>query len=273
MPMLSVIVITKNEERRIRRCLESVRWADEIVVVDSGSTDETLKICREFTDRILVRSFDTFSSQKNAALDRATGDWVLSLDADEVVSPSLTDELCAMLGRDGDGCNAFVLRRENYFCGRPIRYVWGRDALVRVVRRGCGRFRGEVHEKLGVSGRIGELTQALLHYNSENLHEYVAKNNLYTSLEAQLRYHRGEQSHSVRLFLSPLRVFLFRYIRLQGFRDGKTGFILCVLLAFFTFLVHLKLLEFARSETNQCSSAPLSSSKVEGVRGENPDWR
>ncbi len=251
MATLSVVIIARNETAKIRRCLESVAWADELIVVDSMSADATREICREFTSKVYLREFDTFDRQKNFGLERAGGQWILSVDADEVVSPALSEELRATLARDGKGYDGFVLRRENYLCGHPIRYAWGRDALVRLVRNGRGRFRGEVHEKLEVEGRVGELTQPLLHFNSDDLHEYLAKNYRYIALEARVRHRKGERFRIARALLSPLRVFLFRYVRLRGFRDGTMGLIVCVLLAFFTFLVHVKLWELGRSETSR----------------------
>lgn len=245
---LSVVIITRNEASRIRRCLQSVAWADELIVVDSGSTDGTEAVCREFSSQVYRREFDTFDRQKNFGLGLATGRWILSLDADEVVSPPLREELLATLARDGDGHDGFVLRRENYLCGRPILHAWGRDALVRLVRRGRGQFHGTVHEKLEVDGPVAALTQPLLHFNSDSLQEYIAKNQAYIALEAGRRHQRGERFSILRALLSPLRVFLFRYLRLRGFRDGTMGLILCVLLAFFTFLVHARLWELSRSE-------------------------
>lgn len=248
MHTLSVVIITRNEAAKIRRCLESVAWADELIVVDAGSTDGTPEICREFTSKVYLREFDRFDRQKNFGREQATGRWILSLDADEVVSPALGEELRATLARDRDGYDGFVLRRENYLCGHPIAYVWGRDALVRLVRSGRGRFHGEVHEKLRVDGPVGELSQPLHHFNSDNLQEYIAKNRRYVALEAEGRYRRGERFNIARALLSPLRVFLFRYIRLRGFRDGPMGLVLCVLLAFFTFLIHARLWELTRAE-------------------------
>jgi glycosyltransferase involved in cell wall biosynthesis len=248
---LSVVIITRNEAARIRRCLASVAWADEVIVVDSGSTDGTEAICKEFTTRVYQRDFDTFDRQKNFGLERATGPWILSMDADEVVSPALREELKALLARDGDGRDGFLLRRENYLCRHPIRHAWGRDALVRLVRKGRGRFAGTVHEKLDVNGPVAELRQPLLHFNSDSLQEYTAKNLAYIALEAQRRYQRGERFGLARAVLSPLWVFFFRYVRLGGFRDGTMGFVLCVLLAFFTFLIHASLWELAQSEATR----------------------
>lgn len=250
MPTLSVVAITRNEATRIRRCLESVAWADEVVVVDSGSTDGTADVCRTITPRVFVREFDTFDRQKNFALAQATGDWILSLDADEVVPPALAEELRALLGRDGDGYDGFLVRRENYLCGRPIVHAWGFDALVRVVRRGRGRFRREVHEKLEVDGRVGTLRAPLRHFNSDTLEEYLAKNHRYVALESDRRRRAGERAGLLRALMSPARVFLFRYVWLGGYRDGGMGFVLSALLAFFTFLVHARLWELGQAESD-----------------------
>lgn len=249
MGTLSVAVITRNEASTIRRCLESVAWADELIVVDSGSSDGTVEACRAFTSKVFVREFDTFDRQKNFALAQATADWVLSLDADEVVSPGLAEELRGIVARGGDdGCDGFVLRRENYVCGRPVRYLWGHDALVRLVRRGRGSFQGDVHEKLQVEGTVGTLSQPLLHFNSTDLRQWMAKNRQYVELEARRRHRVGERFNPARALLAPLHVFFFRFVRLRGYRDGGMGFVLSLLLAFFTFRLHARLRELGRTD-------------------------
>src|SRR5438445_11534985 len=132
MPALSVIIITKNEAHRIRRCLENLQWADEIVVVDSGSSDDTLSICKEFTENVFVRQFDDFSNQKNAALDLASGEWVLSIDADEVVTADLARDIRQRISSSGAGYAAYSVRRENFVCGRPILRVSQNDSHVKL---------------------------------------------------------------------------------------------------------------------------------------------
>ena len=146
MPELSVVIITRNKTARIRRCLESVAWAGEIIVVDPGSTDGMAAVCGEYTSKIYRRAFDTFDRQKNFGPELASGQWTLSLDADEGVSPPLRKEVQATLARDGDGRGGFLLQRQNYLCGHPLVHTWGQDALVRLVRRGRGRFQGTIHE-------------------------------------------------------------------------------------------------------------------------------
>jgi hypothetical protein len=178
----------------------------------------------------------------------ASSQWILSLDADEAVSPALRDELQATLESDGRGHDGFVLQRQNYLCGHPIVHAWGKDALVRLVRKGHGVFQGTVHEKLQVTGSVDELSQPLLHFNSTSLHNYVAKNLAYVALDAERRYRQGERFNAARALTAPVRVFVFRYVWLQGFRDGIMGLILCALLAFFTFLVHGRLWELEQTQ-------------------------
>ncbi len=238
MGTLSVVIITANDAGRIRPCLKAVGWADEVIVVDSGSQDGTVEACVAFGAQLHHRAFDTFDRQKNFGLALAKGDWILSLDADERVSPELRTEIQGVVSRDGVGCDGFLLHRQNYLCGRPIRHAWGRDALVRLVRRGHGCFRGAVHEQLTVDGRIGELAEPLLHFNSESLKEYGAKNLRHVALEAETGREKGAPCSILRAVLSPLHVFVFRYCWLRGFRDGWMGFVLSVLLAFFSFLIH-----------------------------------
>lgn len=239
-PRISAAVITRNEAHRVARCLESVGFADEIVVVDSESTDGTADVCRKFTDKVFVRPFDTFSAQKNAALEHATGEWVVPIDADEVVSPELAREICETIERDPPEAG-FLVYRENYFCGHPIRYVWSNDRQVRLLRRGRIRYVRPVHEDVLVDGTLGVLRHRLLHFNSATVAEYVAKHERYATLEARTKYERGDRFSVVKLGLSPLRVFWLRYVRIGGYRDGRMGLLLSLLFAWFVFRVHLKL--------------------------------
>jgi glycosyltransferase involved in cell wall biosynthesis len=248
MPALSVIIITKNEAHRIRRCLESVQWADEIVVVDSGSSDDTRSICRKFTDKVVVRSFDNFSNQKNAALNQASGEWVLSIDADEVVTADLAREIREQIGNDGAGYAAYSVRRENYICGRPIRHVFQNDWQVKLLKRGACRYFKSVHEDLDVKGAIGKLETPLLHYNSDSLREFIRKQDQYTTLEAKEKFGRGERFSFVKLVFSPPRTFVFRYLTIGGYKDGWMGFVIAAVLAYYVFQIHRKMLALTKSD-------------------------
>ncbi len=254
MPTLSAILITKNEAHRIRRCLESVQWADEIVVVDSESADDTLAICREFTRKVFVRPFDNFSNQKNAALDHATGEWVLSLDADEVVTLDLASEIRDRIGASGEDFSAYNIPRENYICGRPIRHVFQNDRQLKLFRRGACRYYKSVHEDLDVKGSIGALLHPLLHYNSDSLREFVHKQDLYTALEAKAKFEKGERFSFMKLIFSPPRTFLFRYVMIGGYKDGWMGFVIAILMAHYVFQIHMKMFARGTSDESQRSA-------------------
>jgi len=240
--LISAIIITNNEEKRIADCLKSLEWVDEIVVVDSFSEDNTENICRQFNCNFLQRAFDSFDKQKNFALDKATGQWILSIDADERISKELAKEINETINQQTD-ISGFIIPRRNYLFGKRIKYTWGEDALLRLFLRQAGRFCSSIHEKVEVTGKIGYLKNPILHYNSKDIREYVEKNNLYTTLEAQRKFANGEKFNLIKALLSPVRIFLFRFFKLKGYKDGIAGFILSALLAFFSAEIHFKLWE------------------------------
>ena len=162
-PTLSVILITKNEAELVGQCLESVKWADEIIVVDSGSTDATVEICKRYTDRITVTDWPGFGPQKNRALAMATGDWVLSIDADEEVTPGLAQEIREVL--QAPLAQGYTLPRLSSYCGRFMRHSgWWPDPVLRLFQRGAGSFTpARVHERVELEGSVGALQQTLLH--------------------------------------------------------------------------------------------------------------
>jgi len=245
---LSVIVITKNEEAAIRRCLDSVRWADEIVVVDSGSTDRTVDICRELGARVAeTPDWPGFGRQKNRALDLATGDWVLSIDADEWVPPSLAQEIRAAIADPGDRVG-FELPRLSTFCGRFIRHSgWWPDYLPRLFRRDCGRFSDDlVHERLLLAGPIGRLRAELLHETLSTLEELLAKINEYSTAGATMLHAQGRNASLTKAVLRASWAFLRTYVFRAGFLDGREGFMLAVSTAEGVYYRYLKLMLLGR---------------------------
>lgn len=239
---LSVIVITHNEEQALPRCLESVRFADECIVVDSGSTDRTASIAREFGARVVVTGdWPGFGPQKNRALDLATGDWVLSLDADEWVEPPLAEEIRACIGR-GDGPDAWELPRSSSFCGREMRHSgWWPDYILRLFRRGRARFSDDiVHERVVAAGAVGRLTQPLRHESFVDLHEVVDKMNRYSTAGAEMRVARGKGGTVSGAVLHGLWAFVRTYVLRAGFLDGREGFVLAVANAEGTYYRYLK---------------------------------
>ncbi|MGZ8151480.1 MAG: glycosyltransferase family 2 protein, partial [Methylovulum sp.] len=180
--MLSVIIITKNEGAHIGSCLKSVLWADEIIVLDSGSEDDTVEICKQYTDNVFITDWPGFGIQKQRALDKAQGDWVLSIDADEVVTTELRMEIENTLQQEQ--FNGYQIPRLSSYCGKQIRHGgWWPDYVLRLFRRNAGYFTDSlVHERIVVEGKAGKLTSPLLHDTYENLEEVLNKVNSYSSL-------------------------------------------------------------------------------------------
>jgi glycosyltransferase involved in cell wall biosynthesis len=240
---ISVIVITKNEAASIARCLESVKWADEIVVLDSGSTDDTVSICREFTPHVHLTDWPGFGPQKNRALERASGDWVLSLDADEWVTPALRDQIERAMAQP-HGASAFRLPRLSSFCGRFMRHSgWWPDHVVRLFRRGAATFSDDaVHERVIVDGKTGTLQEPLMHETFVDLDELLAKMNNYSTLSAQDMQRDGKRSGLAMAVARAAWAFVRTYFLRGGFLDGREGFMLAVATAESTYYRYVKLL-------------------------------
>ncbi len=248
MTRLSVTVIAWNEEERLRACLDSVSWADEIVVTDAESSDKTVQLAREFTDRVWVRPWPGFAIQKNFALDQATGDWILSLDADERVSPELAERLKAIVAADGPA-DGYLIPRRNMFWGAWVRHGgFYPDYQLRLFRRGAGRFvENAVHESVRVTGRVDTLSEALLHHSYRDLEDFVRRSNRYSTLAAQDWLRRGRRVGVLGLLMKPLGRFFSMYILKRGFLDGWRGLVLAVLYAEYVFLRMAKAWEAHRA--------------------------
>ena len=159
MSALSIVLIVKDEESRMEACLQSVAWADEIIVVDGGSKDGTVELARRYTSKVYERAFDHFSNQKNYGVERATGEWIFSIDADEIVSPKLKASLLKVL-KEGSSFDGFYLQRINFLFGRRLLFAGqGKEKLLRFFRKGRGRFEQPIHEKVRVEGKTGELSE------------------------------------------------------------------------------------------------------------------
>jgi glycosyltransferase involved in cell wall biosynthesis len=228
---LSVAIITKNEEANLARTLASVRWANEIVVVDNGSTDRTEAIAREFDARYFVEPWKGFGTQKNSAIARCTGDWVLALDADEEVSEDLAREIQALLAGTPQHAGFFLPRR-NFFLGRWIRRGgYYPDPKLRLFRRGSAQFEERaVHETMRCSGSTGRLRGDLLHHAYPTLDAYIEHMNRYSALGAVQAVARGKTSRSLLAFLwnvwaVPVATFYYNFFLRLGFFDGREGFL------------------------------------------------
>jgi glycosyltransferase involved in cell wall biosynthesis len=242
---LSVIVITFNEEARIARALNSVKeLADEIIVVDSGSTDQTVAICRTFTDKVFVTpDWPGFGPQKNRALAHATGEWVFSLDADEEVTPALAKAIRACL--DTPRAHAYCLLRRSSYCGRFMAHSgWWPDPVCRLFLREKGRFTDDlIHERVEVEGPVHTLDAPgaeLRHYSFDNLDQVLAKVNAYSTQGAQALKARGKKGSLRKAVAHGLWAFIRTYVLQRGFLDGREGFMLAVSNAEGTYYRYLK---------------------------------
>jgi len=225
---LSVVVITLNEEANLGNLLESVRPADERIVLDCGSTDRTLEIARTFGAKTFCETWQGYAVQKNSALAKATGDWILSLDADEAVEPELMEEIRHVLNHDLPVIGYYIPRK-NYFLGRWIRHGgFYPDRKLRLFRRGCGRF-GErpVHEVVQVDGPTGVLRHALVHNAYPTLESYISHMNRYSSLGAEIAASDGKTGFSLlNILVNPAATFLYNYFFRLGLLDGREGLLL-----------------------------------------------
>lgn len=225
MSRLSLIVITKNEEASIGRCLRSVAFADEMVVVDNGSTDKTVEIARALGARVIeARDWPGFGPQKNRALDAATGDWVLSLDADEWVEAPLADEIRALVAR-ANPADGYNIPRRSRFCGKVVHFCgWSPDYVLRLFRRERGRFSDDkVHEHVDVKGRIAKLKNPIEHDSITDLADAEDKIERYATAAAQALKAKGKKSSLLKAWLRGQGAFLRTYIFRLGFLDGITG--------------------------------------------------
>jgi glycosyltransferase involved in cell wall biosynthesis len=258
---LSVVIITRNEAHRIGRCLDSVRWADEIIVVDQHSTDGTTDLCRQVGAKVFSREMTAgFGEQKNFAIAQASQPWILSLDADEVVTRELCGAILHAIAEPSDLAGYRVRRLTNYL-NRFIRHCgWYPNPVLRLFRKGAARFTDAfVHEELVVDGPVGELSGDLLHYSYDSLEEHIRKLNLYTTYDAQMLARRGVRVTPWRVpwyfIAKPLAVFLRKYLLQMGFREGWRGLVLCGMAAFVVFVNYAKLQALqATSATRQQDS-------------------
>ncbi len=247
MSSLSVIVITKNEERNIEDCLNSVCWTHEIVVVDGGSDDKTLELARKFTSKVFVKPWEGYGASKNFALEHCTGDWVLWLDADERVTDELGKEIQVVVSQQNTPLSVYEMARKAFFLGKWIKHCgWYPGYVPRLFKRGVGRFsENKVHERFEFDGAVGRLNSDLLHYTDPNLWHYLEKFNRYTTLAADEMMEKRTKFHLSQLIVRPVWVFIRMYVLKLGFLDGVQGLILCVLSSGYVFTKYAKLWELS----------------------------
>lgn len=237
---LSVIVLTHNEEKHIRDCLLSVRdFADELLVLDSYSTDRTVALARDAGARVEFRTFDNYPNQRNHAIELSRGEWIFFIDADERATPAVGREIHALISKPHAQEIGYWIPRRNIIFGKEIRFTgWSPDYQPRVMKKGCARFdpARAVHELVVWTGPVGHLREPLIHYNYETLAQFRAKQEKYTRYEAQVWFNEGKRARWRGAIGQPLREFFRRYISLQGWRDGAHGLWLSLLMAYYAFV-------------------------------------
>lgn len=248
MDKLSVIVITWNEEGNIRDCLESVKWANEIILVDQQSTDRTLDIARKYTDKIFITENKGFcDSDRMFAISKTTNDWVFYLDADERISEDLKDEILFLLDSPGEKLDAYYIYRKTFFLGKWIKGCGWYVSLVRLFKKGKLKFSGKIHQDGEPLGSVGYLKGHILHYSYRNLKEYIEKFNRYTSVIAEEEYEKGNRinwlNFSLFFFLKPTYIFLRKYLLQKGVSDGFRGLLISFSAALGIFVSYAKLWE------------------------------
>jgi glycosyltransferase involved in cell wall biosynthesis len=265
-PSISALIVAKDEAEQLPGCLDSLSWVDEtVVVVDAASHDATEAIARARGCVVLVREFDGFAAQRNAALDTAAGDWVLAVDADERVTPALAEEIRSRVREGSEEFAGYRVPIRSVVLGRPFRYSGTQlDRPIRLFRPACGRWRGDVHETVVLTGAVGALRAALTHQTHESMSEFLQKLNYYTDLEAGMLWRRGARPRRFDLTLRPLWVFVKLYVFRRGFMDGLEGFFFCALSAVSAAVRGWKLRELARP--SDASSNPARVERVPRAR-------
>jgi len=253
---IAVYVITRDEEDRIGDCLASVAWADEILVVDSGSTDRTVAIARGTGARVIVRDWPGYAAQKNFAVEQLAADWVLSVDADERVTPELAAQVRALVAAAAAGIAGASVPRRTWYLGRWIRHGgWYPDRKVRLMRRGRGRWEGEhVHERLAVAGAVRALGGDLLHYTYRDIADHLRTIDCFTTAAARGLAARGTRGAGCGMLVNPPLKFLKMYLLKAGFLDGLPGFVVAVLGSYYVFLKYAKLWELQRARSSSARS-------------------
>jgi glycosyltransferase involved in cell wall biosynthesis len=259
MSTLSVVIIAKNEAHNIEDCVRSASFADEVIVLDSGSSDETVQLALKAGAKVLKTDWPGFGAQKNRALDAANSDWIFSLDADERITPELATEIRATISGLGSNVHVgFRVPRSSQFCGQFMQHSgWWPDYTTRLVRKGNGRFSDkQVHESLQINGAVGTLKYPMVHYSYRSFDDVLSKLNQYTSAGAADMRLQGKSSGLISAVLHGIAGFFRSYLFRLGFLDGRAGFILAVYCAEASYYKYLKLMGPISLNTHTSAAQP-----------------
>ena len=264
---LGVLLTTFNVEETLRACLESVKWADDILVVDSYSTDKTLEIAREYTDHIVQHEYKNAAAQRNWALPQVKGDWVLVIDSDECLTPGLAARIQDIL-KNGSSCDGFRIKRMTIFFGKLIRHCgWHHQYVMRLWRNGKAEYQDRwVHAQAILDGEAGTIHDYILHDTFRDFDDYMERFVRYTTWSSRDLYRKARKPSWVNLTLRPIWRFLRMYVFRHGFLDGKHGLILCTLAAFNVFAKYARLWDRRRLEAADDTADTLSLAEQEKAR-------
>lgn len=245
---LSVFVICCNEEKYIQRCLESISFASEIIVVDSGSTDRTVAICKKYTDKVLFKAWSGFVAQKSFAFEQCSNEWVLNIDADEVVSEELKNKILAIISNSETTANGFEISRIVHYMGKFwTKGGWYPEYRLRLVKKKFTTWGGlDPHEKAITTGKIERIEAPLYHYTYTSLSDQVISLNNHSSIAAESLFKKGKDCSLLEIFTRPLARFCKFYVSKKGFLEGQSGLIVAVMETLYTFLKYAKLWELNR---------------------------
>ena len=244
---ISVVISAFNEEKNIGDCLQSIKWADEIILVDNTSSDKTVSIAKKYTSKIFKRPNNRMLNiNKNYGFEKATNKWILNLDADERVTEELKREIINVINNNSDDFDGFEIPRKNIIFGKWIRHgIWWPDYQIRLFKKGKGKFEcRHVHEKIKLEGKLGQLSQPLLHYNYKSISEYIRKfNDIYTENEVENFLKSGKRIYWYDAIRMPVNEFLSVFLARSIYKDGLHGLVLSILQAFYALVTFCKVWE------------------------------
>lgn len=244
--MLSVVILTKNEEKNIIDCLETVNWADEVIIVDDNSIDRTIEIIEGLENKkikIYKNTLDgDFSKQRNFGLSKCTKKWVLFVDSDERVTPQLREEINSLIINGVEKYDGYFIKRVDFMWGKMLRHgETGNIKLLRLIKKGKGVWLGDVHESIQVDGKVDSLENPLYHFPHQNVNDFLAEVNFYSTLRAKELYRKKVKSSALDIILYTKGKFLLNYVVKLGFLDGIEGIVFALMMSFHSFLVRSKL--------------------------------
>jgi len=238
---LSAIILTKNEEKNIKDSLVSLRFCDEIIVIDDYSSDKTTEIAKSLGSKIYKRELKAdFSKQRNFGLAKASGDWVLFLDPDERISKDLSEEILDKI--KNKNINGYFFKRYDYLWGKKIKHgEIGTLRILRLAKRSAGRWARSVHEFWQINGKISTLKNPILHYPHQSLSEFISRINFFSDLHAKANFKEGKRSNLVKIIFWPIAKFIYGFFFKFGFMDGEVGFVVAIVMSMHSFLAWSKL--------------------------------